>query len=283
MRRWKSVSKKTAIFKNTFYIGEVQEYSPKNFIDYWKNQHIENAEMIEKQLPISFFDYQTICIFHDDIWASRYCKDKKISYTLVEDALDIFKTLSTSPFAYMLPEWSIKNVIKKVFGIGYVFNGLDVNTKHIEVNNRNITEAASSVRKKFIEVPREPLFKALTKEQTDILQKLFMQDTPNLNGNKLVLLLTQPLFEDRMVSTEQQQIEIYRNLVADYLSEGQTLVIKPHPRDLLDYSKKFPDAVIINKNMPVEVIRLCTDTKFEAVVTINSTAINSLITERKIM
>ncbi len=46
-----------------------------------------------------------------------------------------------------------------------------------------------------------------------------------------------------------------------------TAVIKPHPRDLLDYRKEFPDEIVLDARFPMEILNFM-DVQFDRVVTV---------------
>lgn len=64
------------------------------------------------------------------------------------------------------------------------------------------------------------------------------------------ILFTQPLSEDHIIN-ESTKIELYKKIL-----DKKSVVIKPHPRELTDYKKLFPDAIVLNKTVPVELLSL---------------------------
>lgn len=246
----------SGLFGNVFLVGNIAEYHPANKVDMALHQHRRNAELIERQLPpdLKIRDYKVVNIFHDDIWISRYLKDRRIPYRLMEDALDSFKHLSDTPFSYMLPHNMLLWKVKKSLRIGYVFCGFDDCTTEVEVNDALGIEITSAARGKIVERPRAPLFSALSDDSIRILRDIFMKEVPQHDPEKSVLLLTRPLFEDGDVPDIGRQIEHYRRIASSALEEGDTLFIKPHPRDVVDYSAAFRDAVIIDRSMPAEIL-----------------------------
>lgn len=89
------------------------------------------------------------------------------------------------------------------------------------------------------------------------------------------ILLTGPLFHDKLVESEEDQINCYRDAVAQNCESDIVLMVKPHPRDTVDYTKVFPNALIVDKVVTSEVLSLCTSLKINKVVTIYSTSISS--------
>lgn len=64
-----------------------------------------------------------------------------------------------------------------------------------------------------------------------------------------IVLLTQPLSED-FDFTEEEQVKLYMKIVKKYPKER--LIIKPHPRDKVDYLKYFNEYYIVNAEYPIE-------------------------------
>lgn len=188
--------------------------------------------------------------------------------------MDSFKNISKSNFAFMLNGSRIKYAIKSFFRIGYVYCGCDKHTVEVEVNDKKELEIASFAKDKIVEVPRDTMFDALTENDINVLNDIFFKDMPEIIHEKTILLLTQPFYTDNVLKSENEQIKLYKRLVMENMSDIQKeqLVIKPHPRDNTDYTSVFPTAVILNKNMPVEVLGLKMGTEFLKILSVNSTA-----------
>jgi hypothetical protein len=62
-----------------------------------------------------------------------------------------------------------------------------------------------------------------------------------------VMILTEPLCE----------MDVRQKLFGDIIDmykDDNRVIIKPHPRDVLDYEKAFPDTVVIRDKFPMEVL-----------------------------
>ena len=74
-------------------------------------------------------------------------------------------------------------------------------------------------------------------------------------GHK-IMILTEPL------CTLDVREQIFRDIISEY-GENAQIIIKPHPRDILDYETLFPDCVVIKGRFPMEVMNfipgLCVD------------------------
>ncbi len=75
----------------------------------------------------------------------------------------------------------------------------------------------------------------------------------DLLQNVDVLLLTQPLCDDAVL-TEEEHLEVYRQVIDNY--RNMTVMIKPHPRDIVDYKRHFSDCVVFGKPIPMELLAL---------------------------
>ena len=74
------------------------------------------------------------------------------------------------------------------------------------------------------------------------------------------------------------------DIVNEY-GQGKKLVIKAHPRDAMDYEKIFPDAMIIEKNIPMEILNFNESISFSVAVTVTSSVIGGLanVGEKKLL
>ncbi len=264
--------RQSGLFGRTVYSGEISEYRGRG-LGYLLRGHSRNAAIIGRQTDIDFAGYEDIYIFHDDTWMSHYCQDRRIPYHLIEDALDSYKSLSESVHAYMIPRFTPKNIIKRLFGIGYVFSGMSPCVRSIEVNDLDGVQLCG-FRKKAVCLPRSGLFGALDEASASVLLSIFMKQLPE-RAEGLDILLTSPAAADGILPSEQAQLEAYRELVRRHIGEGVRFAIKPHPRDTLDYSGTFPEAVILDKNMPAEVLSLA-GVRFGRAIALSSTTLRSV-------
>lgn len=115
-----------------------------------------------------------------------------------------------------------------------------------------------------------------TREEQEVITHIFLpaESDRNLIREYDVFLLTQPFSEiSGGCFSEEEKIEVYRKLVAQY-NESE-LVIKTHPAEITDYSKYFPKARIIDLPCPLELLILL-GLRAQTVISVNSTAILGL-------
>jgi len=87
--------------------------------------------------------------------------------------------------------------------------------------------------------------------------------------NPDAVIFTQPFSEDGIIS-EREKIELYGHIL-----KKEKCVIKPHPRDLTDYSLFFPEVKVLSGHVPIELYSIM-GMKFKKVYTIFSTSVFGL-------
>ena len=123
---------------------------------------------------------------------------------------------------------------------------------------------------KYIEKSRQELADALTKEDKALLVRLFIANIGEIEeklatGKDNVLLLTEPLCELPV------REKIFRDCIDLYGQiEGaeSVILIKPHPRDLLDYEEKFSEYIVLDRKFPMEVLNFIEGLTFRRVISV---------------
>lgn len=83
------------------------------------------------------------------------------------------------------------------------------------------------------------------------------------------ILLTQDLYRYNYC-TQKEQIELYKQILSKY-NENE-IMIKPHPKDNIEYEKAFPNCYVLREKFPFELCYF-TGLPIEKVIAINSTSI----------
>ena len=125
-----------------------------------------------------------------------------------------------------------------------------------------------NIKSKVTNIDIHQLWNEKTIEEQEEILKIFNVNKKDLKkiNKDYKLLLTQPYAESNEISMD-EEIKIYKELLGNY----DKLVIKPHPNDKKDYTKIFPNAIIIKKEFPIELMELI-GIEINDVYTINSTA-----------
>ena len=217
-------------------------------------------------VPVDFRQYGDIYVFCDSDPIGYYLSYEKIYYHALEDGLNCIQYYDTARYDnrghFELKAWMAeRNLI-------FIQNGYAKYCLDMEINDKSVVPYPC---KKYIEVPRAKLVERLTKEDKDLLIHLFIENMDSLleqlktGAADKVLVLTEPLCP----------LDVRKKLFADVIEEygvidgrpGQVL-IKPHPRDVLDYRKEFSQYIVLNAMFPMEIMNFIPDLKFRRVVSV---------------
>lgn len=266
------------IFNNVYIIDETNIGLPsvqsiKRFIFY----NIRLIRCFDRVLDFDFNEYSDIIIYCDHTLMGRYLNAKKIHYILNEDGLNVFKKeyyQFTKKF-----ELSFIDRILILFRLKFPCMGRSKYMKMLEVNDADgITLDLDNI----VEVPRDKLLFNLTDEDKVLISNIFInsnikEELYKLKIDRSILVLTQPLYADNLVSSELMQISIYRKIIDDNKKNYRAIYIKPHPRDSIDYSTIFENCTVIPKDIPIEVLNFDEALYFDKVITITSTALDGIL------
>lgn len=95
--------------------------------------------------------------------------------------------------------------------------------------------------------------------------------------NNAILLLTEHFANCRRLTFE-EQVLIYQ-LYFDYFLKDETVVIKPHPDDLMYYDQLFPKVLVVKEKFPSEFIPYIFSNQPKMLATISSAAVKALHTQ----
>lgn len=214
-------------------------------------------------IPVDFKQYKDVYVFCDSDPIGYYLNYKHIYYHSIEDGLNSILNTDAAHFDNK-ENFKFKAFMAKL-NLFFIQNGYSKYCRDVEVNK---IEGMLYPRKNMIEVPRKDLELALTEQQKQELLKVFVRDIDKLTsqisnkGNEaFVLILTEPL-----CSLDIRK-QIFEDIISEYEKEG-TVVLKPHPRDELDYYKEFSDYMIIDPKIPMEILNYLGENFFEKAVTV---------------
>lgn len=94
-----------------------------------------------------------------------------------------------------------------------------------------------------------------------------------------VIIFTQPFTTDCGLS-EEEQVRLYAPYIEKYIDQG--LIIKPHPRDNVDYCKYYPQVHVINTKAPMQLLEAF-EMNIKVAITVCSTAVSCLVGKAEII
>lgn len=216
------------------------------------------GQLEEPYVPVDFTQYRDIYVFCDSDPIGYYLSWKRIRYHAVEDGLNCIRYYDTA-------RWDNRGhfgLKARMASLGLIFiqNGYGRYCIDMEVNDISALEHPID---KMVEVPREKLIAGLTPEDRELLIRLFIVNRRELETalrsamatrRPAVLILTEPLCADL-----DMRRKLFQDMVAQYRNiDGVpgTVVIKPHPRDVLNYQEIFPQHIVLDARFPMEILNL---------------------------
>ena len=182
----------------------------------------------------------------------------------MEDGLDCIRYYDTARYDNR-GHFKLKALLAS-WNLIFIQNGWGKYCIDMEVNDISVLEYPCP---KYVECPREKLVQALTEEGRDCLLGIFLENkeklveqlTSGAHHEKKVLILTEPLCD------LQTRERIFKDIIAEYGKDAQ-VILKPHPRDILDYEKLFSDYVVLPGKFPMEMMNFLPDFQVEKVISV---------------
>lgn len=225
------------------------------------------GKMQQEYVPVDFEEYKDVYVFCDSDPIGYYLSYKKIPYHALEDGLDCISTYDTARYDNR-GHFKLKAFLASL-NLIFIQNGWAKYCLDMEVNNISILPYPCS---KYIERPRRELVEGLDEEGRDILVHLFIEDMEEIqrkleasNARNKILLLTEPLCELDV------RERIFRDCIRQYGTvdgEEAVILIKPHPRDVLDYQKLFDRYIVLDSKFPMEVLNFIKGLRFRRVISV---------------
>ena len=220
------------------------------------------AKLQEPYIPVNFREYNNIYVFCDSDPIGYYLNQNKIYYHAVEDG---YNSLQYFSYVYFDNKGYFKiKVLMAKLNLIHIQDGMAKYCIDMEVNNVN---EVLRPHKKLIGCSRADLVDRLTDEEKQVILEVFIKDKVKLDHvlsnsevKKTALILTEPVCDD------ENRIRMIGDIVNMYDKE-YCVIIKQHPKDMLDYSKVFPELIIADRTVPMEMFNLL-EAKFDVVVAI---------------
>lgn len=235
-------------------------------------QHLMGRRNVEKYYGFSIEPsrYGEVYIHNDWSVLGRYLQDKGVRYILCEDTFASSCGGDASLIADQQAEPFFR--LRRALGYGYLYWGDWKGVKAVE--SECAEKAHSHFWGKVRQRSQQAVFRALTGAQKALIQRVFITAPLPQSTAGAVLLLPRDLVADRLLDQTTQQ-RMYRAVVRQYC-QGGPLFIKAHPRDPSDYAALFPDAVVLERTMPSEVLNFALPFRFVRAVTVESTVLKAL-------
>lgn len=271
------------LFENVLVLDERRDEEFPELMRYKQNRHNVLKHMFnriiytkkygkiqEQFIRISFEDYADIYVFCDSDPIGYYLSYRHIYYHAVEDGLDCLKNFDA---AHVDNRGHFK--LKAAFAacnLIFIQNGYGKYCLDMEINDKSVLPYSF---KKYKEVPRRAMEQALSREQKQTMLRVFLPDAEQIEAqladcSDCVLFLTEAFPQDASV----------RKLVADEILRdycgNAKVVIKPHPRDDLDYTALYPQCITIRGKFPIEVLNFIEGIHFKKAISIITSSLGAI-------
>lgn len=222
------------------------------------------GKLLAPDVPVDFKQYKDIYVFCDSDPIGYYLSYKKIPYHAIEDGLDTLKYCDQARYSnrghFGIKAWmAAHNLI-------FIENGYAKYCIDMEVND---ISCCPYPLPNFVEANRNEMFDKLTEEDKRLLVGLFIENMAELERQindvpkdmPKNLVLTEPLCE---LPVREQ---LFKDVLEEYCN-GAVAIIKPHPRDELNYKKVFPNHIVIEGKFPMEVLNYIPGVTFDKVISV---------------
>ena len=243
---------------------------PKKLARYFKYQKLARKASVPEGLDLHSYDE---ILANDGVSTMNFKLNfEKIPYVVSEHGRGNFKN------KYPLHILAVYiSIVLDYFNIIVAYSASSKYVKEVEVDRNEDLVCYIKNRKKVRECRVNDFEAALTEEEKDKIYGLYAKayDLPEKYDEEVNLLLTGPLANYGVLNSVEDQLQCYTDAVNQYCDTSKRLIIKPHPRDDVDYTECFPNAVIINPIVSSEVLSFCSTLKIDKVITIYSTSVSS--------
>lgn len=226
----------------------------------------EFAKLQAPFVPVNFKEYKDIYVYCDSDPIGYYLNYNKIYYHALEDGLNCLAYYDTARFDNR-GAFKMKAFMSKWLNLIFVQNGYGRYCREMEVNDISKIKHPCPYYK---EVPRQTYVDALTDEAKQIIVSTFVKDYDALlealkkadeTGQKKVLVLTEPLCD---LKTRER---IFKDIIKMY-GQNAVVVLKPHPRDVLDYNVLFSEYLRIDRTVPMEMLNFIPNAHFDQLISV---------------
>lgn len=259
--------KKTDIFDN-IYLFDYKDIEEVEKIPATRNvilRRIRLKKCLKEKYNFDFLKNKEVYIFNDNSLIGMFLRLSKTNYNLIEDGYDCYKHIERH-YDFNGIKYKIKILINDITNSF----GTSKYVKKIEVNS--LQGINVFFKEKFFEVPRKEMFNSLNSEQRKTIINVFLDTPLNFKNQDVSILITQPLYKDGFLDNEEQQIKMYKYMIEKY-TQGN-IIIKPHPRDEIDYAKMIENSTVLKGDFPIEILNLMDGIQIKRCITAFSTSID---------
>lgn len=206
--------------------------------------------------------YNEVRIHNDWSVLGRYMQDCRAGYILCEDTFG--STLG--PDQHLVTDQrAAADFAAKQRGKGYLYWG--DSPWCVRIESEDAARCTLFPAARMVTDSKAILLESLTDAEKALVCRIFLTQPLPEKADGATLLLPRSFVADGLM-TQGQQDAMFK-AVAEKYAVGP-LFIKTHPRDTTDYKALFPDATVLERTMPSEVLNFCLPFHFARAVTVQS-------------
>jgi len=202
--------------------------------------------------------YNTVYICNDWSAVGRYLQDCGASYVLCEDTLGS----SIGPDQHLVTDQRADPAFPHQ---PYLYWGDSPCCAVVE--SEDASRCILFPPERMVTFSKKALLESLRGEEKEAVRCAFLTEPLPERADGATLLLPRSFVADGLL-TQAEQDALFTAVAARY-ADGP-LFIKTHPRDGTDYQALFPEATVLDRRMPSEVLNFCLPFRFKRAVTVQS-------------
>lgn len=207
--------------------------------------------------------YGNIYIHNDWSVLGRYLQDCRAGYILCEDTFG--STLGPDQHLVTDQRAAPDFAQRQRTGTGYLYWGDSPWCKLVE--SEDAARSTLFGPDKMVTDSKGALLASLADAEKAMVRSVFLTHPLPEKAEGATLLLPRSFVADGLLDQPRQDA-MFKAVAARY-AVGP-LFVKAHPRDTTDYRALFPDAVVLERTMPSEVLNFCLPFTFRRAVTVQS-------------
>ncbi len=272
----KERTEKSGIFRDVHYFEEQPPESSPELMELKMDRGSQAANLLQRirytkklarlqeaHLPVRPKDYDEVYLFCDSDPIGYYLNYRRIPYHACEDGLNTGKLENLAMFTNR-GAWGLKKLMASL-GLIHIENGYSRYCIDYIVNDISVNYLPP---KNAVEYRVSEHWEQLSAEDHELLARVFVEKLDTLRAElrahkdkPSVMILTEPLcdYETRK--------RLFGDLIGEY-GRDHHVILKPHPRDTVDYAGAFPDITILSGRFPMEVINDIPDLAVDKLVSV---------------
>lgn len=273
----------SGIFGGVRRLHEVRDENIPGLMKYKENRHNILIHLVNRLIytkkygkaqdrffDIDFKNYDDIFVYCDSDAIGYYLNYHHIYYHAMEDGLDCLRH-SDAAHEDNKGHFALKAFLAR-HNLIFIQNGYSKYCLDMEINDDSFIKYRFD---KYKVVPRRPMEEALDSRQKQTMLKIFLPDADEIvrklaGCDDCILFLT-----EAYPNVTEVREEVAKEIIGEHC-RGCRVVIKPHPRDDVDYETLFPECVVVHGKFPIEVLNFIEGIHFSKAVSIITSVMGSI-------